>query len=418
MLGIKKIPKYFLFFIFLFKINSCLELAFELERISKSITYQINDNYIDNDYYYIFKQKNEDNNEEIKLLYQTGKINNEIFISSISYNNKCNLYMNIFSNDDCFSNEINSFLFCKDNLIRHFYGYLNIYKTINELFTNKIISKKIFGQEYSGNNKENIKLYLGDISSMNQGKYSYKCKTNKDNKCLLTYISIINNSIKKNNQNEDKTINIEINSYSELNIGYSGIKGTYNEGKIIFDYLLTLPSFKNKCHIIISKSITVEDEYIKLLCNSETNIYDLPKIVFTFGDDNQIQLVLTSELLFYKQYDIYGEKFFYMTRIEFSKINKNWVIGRPLLNNVNLIFNLDENNIKFIFEEKSDLNLINLRNKSNSNFKKVVTIIFETFGILILIFALIFLVFYCHRKRKTMQMKDYMSSKVQKLNEL
>ena len=179
-----------------------------------------------------------------------------------------------------------------------------------------------------------------------------------------------------------------------------------------------MPSFKNKCHIIISKSITVEDEYIKLLCNSETNIYDLPKIVFTFGDDNQIQLVLTSELLFYKQYDIYGEKFFYMTRIEFSKINKNWVIGRPLLNNVNLIFNLDENNIKFIFEEKSDLNLINLRNKSNSNFKKVVTIIFETFGILILIFALIFLVFYCHRKRKTMQMKDYMSSKVQKLNEL
>ena len=417
---ILKIPNLFLFILLLFKIISCIEIAFQLEKISKSITYQNNDDYIDNDYYYIYKQKNDDYNDELKILYQTGNINNENQISSIPYDNNINLYINIFANDDCFSNEINTFLFCKENLFRLFYASFNIYKTINELYSNKIISKKIFGQEYSGNNKENLKLYLGDINSMNQGKISYKCKTNKDKKCLLTYISIINNSNNKDNKdkkNEDIINNIEINSYSEINIGYSGIKGSYNEGKKIFDYLLTLPSFKDKCNIITSKSLTIEDEYIKLFCNSDTNIYDLPQIIFSFGENNQIQLLLTSELLFYKQYDVYGEKFFYLTRIEFSRINKNWVIGKPLLNDVNLIYDLDENNIIFIFEEQNTFK-INLKNKSNSNFKKVVIIIFETIGIIILIFVILFICFYCHRKRKTMEMKDYIGSNVQKLNDL
>ncbi len=178
-----------------------------------------------------------------------------------------------------------------------------------------------------------------------------------------------------------------------------------------------MSSFKDKCHIIVSKSISIEDEYIKLLCDSDTNIYDLPQIVFTFGKDNGIQLCLTSESLFYRQYDVYGEKFFYMTRIEFSKINKDWVIGKSLLNNINLIYNLDEHFIKFIFDEKSASNLVNLKIKS-SEFKKVVIIILETIGIIILAFVVLFSVFYCHRKRRTMEMNDKISSQVQKLNDL
>ena len=416
MLEIKNFFKIFLLIILLFKINLCLELTFELERISKSITYQNNDEYIDNDYYYIYKNKNE-YNEEQKILYQTSKLINEEKLSSIQYENDIWLFINIFSYDDCFSNEIISFLFCKENLIRHFYSSFNIYNTINELYSKKIITKKIFGQEYYGKENENLKLYLGDINSMNKGKYEYKCKTNKDNKCLLTHISIINNSNNNENKNEEEINNIEINSYSEINIGYSGIKGPYNEGKKIFDYLLTLSSFKDKCHIIVSKSISIEDEYIKLLCDSDTNIYDLPQIVFTFGKDNDIQLCLTSESLFYRQYDVYGEKFFYMTRIEFSKINKDWVIGKSLLNNINLIYNLDEHYIKFIFDEKSASNLVNLKIKS-SEFKKVVIIILETIGIIILAFVVLFSVFYCHRKRRTIEMNDKISSQVQKLNDL
>ena len=412
-----KIKQYkFIFVIILFHFYSCLELKFELETISKSIAYQNKEDFMDNDYYYIFK--NEEYNKDIKIIYQTGNINNEIQMSIIPYDNNLDLYINIFSKDDCYSDNINSFLFCKENLIENFYASFNIYKTIDDLCNNKKISKKIFGQEYSYNNKEILKLYLGDINQMKQGKYKYKCKTNKNNKCILNYISIISNSNNKDNKDIENDYYIKVNNYAEMNIGYSNIKGSYSEGKKIFDYLLTLSSFKDKCYIISSHSTTIEDEYIKLICNSDTNIYDLPKIIFSFGDKNQIQLVLTPELLFYRQYDIYGEKFFYLTRLEFSKINKNWVIGKSLLNDVNLIYNLEENYIEFIFDENYNFQIKKLPSDSKSSFKKVIIVIFEILGIIIIAFVILFLGFYCHRRRKNLEIRDFISSKVQKLNDL
>ena len=101
----------FIFVIIFFHFYSCLELKFELEKISKSIAYQNKEDFMDNDYYYIFK--NEEYNKDIKIIYQTGNINNEIQMSIIPYDNNLDLYINIFSKDDCYSDNINSFLFCK-----------------------------------------------------------------------------------------------------------------------------------------------------------------------------------------------------------------------------------------------------------------------------------------------------------------
>ena len=120
-------------FLLLFQI-SCFELLLDLEKISKSITYQDNDYYTDNDYYYIYKYKNGEYNDEMNIIYQTGNEFNESQISHISHENNYNLYINTFSSDDCFSSEINTFLYCKENLMRHFYGSFNIYKTIDELY--------------------------------------------------------------------------------------------------------------------------------------------------------------------------------------------------------------------------------------------------------------------------------------------
>jgi hypothetical protein len=409
-----KIKQYkFIFVIILFHFYSCLELKFELEKISKSIAYQNKEDFMDNDYYYIFK--NEEYNKDIKIIYQTGNINNEIQMSIIPYDNNLDLYINIFSKDDCYSDNINSFLFCKENLMRHYYATFNLYKTLDDLYINKKIKNKIFGQEYSGNNKDLLKLYIGDTRPMDQGKYSYKCKMNNNNECILNYISIIYNPINRKIENNETINNLEINSFAEINFGYSNIKGTYDVGKKIFDFLLSLPSFKNKCYIISSRSITIEDEYIKLICNSDTNIYDLPKIIFSFGEENKIQILLTSDLLFYKQYDIYGDKFYYMTRLEFSKLNKNWIIGRPLLNDVNLIYDLEKKYITFIFDENNDLNIINLPNKS---FKIIVIKIFEVIGVVLLIFIVLFICFYCYRKRKIKVIKEYMNSNVQRLHDI
>jgi hypothetical protein len=299
--------------------------------------------------------------------------------------------------------------------MRHYYATFNIYKTLDDLYINKKIKNKIFGQEYSGNNKDLLKLYIGDTRPMDQGKYSYKCKMNNNNECILNYISIIYNPINRKIENNETINNLEINSFAEINFGYSNIKGTYDVGKKIFDFLLSLPSFKNKCYIISSRSITIEDEYIKLICNSDTNIYDLPKIIFSFGEENKIQILLTSDLLFYKQYDIYGDKFYYMTRLEFSKLNKNWIIGRPLLNDVNLIYDLEKKYITFIFDENNDLNIINLPNKS---FKIIVIKIFEVIGVVLLIFIVLFICFYCYRKRKIKVIKEYMNSNVQRLHDI
>ena len=401
---------FFLFFIF--QKLSCFEIEFSLENIPKSILYQTHDDSIYNNYY-VYSSKKDNSNEDVKIIYQTGKISNEGQTFSILYNREYNLFNNEFSNDDCSSNSISSFLFCKENLKHYFSGYLNIYKTLDNLYTNNKISKKIFGQEYS-NDKEKLKIYFGDISSMSPKKYSYKCEINDFNNILLNYITLIT----EDNKNNRNITNIPINSNVEINSAYNNIKGSYDIGSKIFSYILTLPSFKDKCHISKIKSISYEDEYIKLICDSDTNIYYLPKIVFSFGKNNQLQLVLNPDMFFNKQYDAFGEKFFYISSFEFSTINKNWIIGRPLLNEANLIFSLDEKDkyIEFLYD--TDKFFYKVEISSSSTLKKFVIILFSIIGIGIVAFAFWFVFIYLKRKKQNIKMKDFMDENVQSLNDI
>ena len=401
---------FFLFFIF--QKLSCFEIEFSLENIPKSILYQTHDDSIYNNYY-VYSSKKDNSNEDVKIIYQTGKISNEGQTFSILYNREYNLFNNEFSNDDCSSNFISSFLFCKENLKHYFSGYLNIYKTLDNLYTNNKISKKIFGQEYS-NDKEKLKIYFGDISSMSPKKYSYKCEINDFNNILLNYITLIT----EDNKDNRNISNIAINTNVEINSAYNNIKGSYDIGSKIFSYILTLPSFKDKCHISKIKSISYEDEYIKLICDSDTNIYYLPKIVFSFGKNNQLQLVLNPDMFFNKQYDAFGEKFFYISSIEFSKINKNWIIGRPLLNEANLIFSLDEKDkyIEFLYDTDKFFYKVDI--SSSSALKKFVIILFSIIGIGIVAFAFWFVFIYLKRKKQNIKMKDFMDENVQSLNDI
>ena len=401
---------FFLFFIF--QKLSCFEIEFSLENIPKSILYQTHDDSIYNNYY-VYSSKKDNSNEDVKIIYQTGKISNEGQTFSILYNREYNLFNNEFSNDDCSSNSISSFLFCKENLKHYFSGYLNIYKTLDNLYTNNKISKKIFGQEYS-NDKEKLKIYFGDISSMSPKKYSYKCEINDFNNILLNYITLIT----EDNKDNRNISNIAINTNVEINSAYNNIKGSYDIGSKIFSYILTLPSFKDKCHISKIKSISYEDEYIKLICDSDTNIYYLPKIVFSFGKNNQLQLVLNPDMFFNKQYDAFGEKFFYISSIEFSTINKNWIIGRPLLNEANLIFSLDEKDkyIEFLYDTDKFFYKVDI--SSSSALKKFIIILLSIIGIGIVAFAFWFVFIYLKRKKQNIKMKDFMDENVQSLNDI
>ena len=401
---------FFLFFIF--QKLSCFEIEFSLENIPKSILYQTHDDSIYNNYY-VYSSKKDNSNEDVKIIYQTGKISNEGQTFSILYNREYNLFNNEFSNDDCNSNSISSFLFCKENLKHYFSGYLNIYKTLDNLYSNNKITKKIFGQEYS-NDKEKLRIYFGDISSMLPKKYSYKCEINDFNNILLNYITLI----KEDNKENRNITNIPINTNVEINSAYNNIKGSYDIGSKIFSYILTLPSFKDKCHISKIKSISYEDEYIKLICDSDTNIYYLPKIVFSFGKNNQLQLVLNPDMFFNKQYDAFGEKFFYISSIEFSTINKNWIIGRPLLNEANLIFSLDEKDkyIEFLYDTDKFFYKVDI--SSSSTLKKFVIILFSIIGIGIVAFAFWFVFIYLKRKKQNIKMKDFMDENVQSLNDI
>ena len=403
---------YIFFLFFIFQKLSCFEIEFSLENIPKSILYQTHDDSIYNNYY-VYSSKKDNSNEDVKIIYQTGKISNEGQTFSILYNREYNLFNNEFSNDDCSSNSISSFLFCKENLKHYFSGYLNIYKTLDNLYTNNKISKKIFGQEYS-NDKEKLKIYFGDISSMSPKKYSYKCEINDFNNILLNYITLIT----EDNKDNRNISNIAINTNVEINSAYNNIKGSYDIGSKIFSYILTLPSFKDKCHISKIKSISYEDEYIKLICDSDTNIYYLPKIVFSFGKNNQLQLVLNPDMFFNKQYDAFGEKFFYISSIEFSKINKNWIIGRPLLNEANLIFSLDEKDkyIEFLYDTDKFFYKVDI--SSISALKKFVIILFSIIGIGIVAFAFWFVFIYLKRKKQNIKMKDFMDENVQSLNDI
>ena len=257
-------------------------------------------------------------------------------------------------------------------------------------------------------------IYFGDISSMSPKKYSYKCEINDFNNILLNYITLIT----EDNKDNRNISNIAINTNVEINSAYNNIKGSYDIGSKIFSYILTLPSFKDKCHISKIKSISYEDEYIKLICDSDTNIYYLPKIVFSFGKNNQLQLVLNPDMFFNKQYDAFGEKFFYISSIEFSKINKNWIIGRPLLNEANLIFSLDEKDkyIEFLYDTDKFFYKVDI--SSSSALKKFVIILFSIIGIGIVAFAFWFVFIYLKRKKQNIKMKDFMDENVQSLNDI
>ena len=403
---------YIFFLFFIFQKLSCFEIEFSLENIPKSILYQTHDDSIYNNYY-VYSSKKDNSNEDVKIIYQTGKISNEGQTFSILYNREYNLFNNEFSNDDCNSNSISSFLFCKENLKHYFSGYLNIYKTLDNLYSNNKITKKIFGQEYS-NDKEKLRIYFGDISSMSPKKYSYKCEINDFNNILLNYITLIT----EDNKDNRNISNIAINTNVEINSAYNNIKGSYDIGSKIFSYILTLPSFKDKCHISKIKSISYEDEYIKLICDSDTNIYYLPKIVFSFGKNNQLQLVLNPDMFFNKQYDAFGEKFFYISSFEFSTINKNWIIGRPLLNEANLIFSLDEKDkyIEFLYDTDKFFYKVDI--SSSSALKKFVIILFSIIGIGIVAFAFWFVFIYLKRKKQNIKMKDFMDENVQSLNDI
>ena len=400
---------YIIFLIFFFQKLICFEIEFNLENIPKSIIYQTHDDSIYNDYY-IYSSKNEYSNEEIKIIYQTGNIENENL--PLLYNNDYYLSINKFTNADCNSNYISSFLFCKENLMQYFYGYINIYKTLDYLYTNQKISKKIFGQECS-KEKDKLKIYLGDISSLSLGKYSFKCEINNLNNILLNYISLIPND----NNDKNNITNFQINTNVEINSAYNNIKGSYDIGEKIFNYILSFPSFKDKCHISKIRSISYEDEFIKLICDSDTNIYSLPKIVFSFGKNNQLQLILSNEIFFYKQYDAFGEKFFFISSIEFSKINKDWVIGRPLLNDANLIFNLDDKDKYIEFRYDSDKFFYKVNLDKNSGAKKVIIILLTIFGIGIVVFVLWFVLFYL-KKKKIVKFNNFMEDNVQSLNDI
>ena len=397
-----------IFFILLIQKLLCFELEFNLENIPKSIIYQSHDNTIYNDYF-IYSAKSEDY-KEIKIIYQTGNIAYNAQTFPLKYNNEYNLYINKFSIDDCKSDFISSFLFCKENLIHYFYGYLNVFKTLDDLSTNKKIQKKIFGQEYS-EDKTKLKIYFGDITPMSNSKYEYKCEINNSNNIILNYISVISN-------NDNNMTNIQINSDAEINMAYNGIKGPYEVGEKIFNLILSFPSFKGKCHKAESKSISYRDEYIKLICASDTNINSLPKIVFSFGKSNQLQLVLSSEMSFYKQYDAFGDKFFFVSTIEFSKINQKWVIGRPLLNEINIVFDLEEKEkyIEFMYNEDKFFYKVNTG--SNSGIKKGVIVLLTVLGIGIVLFAIWFMLYYLKKRRRNIIMKDYLENTVQSLNDI
>ena len=90
---------------------------------------------------------------------------------------------------------------------------------------------------------------------MSKGKYSYKCEINNFNNILLNYITIIQDD----NKNKENMTNILINSDTEINSAYNGIKGPYNIGEKIFNLILSFPAFKDKCHIKNIKSISYED---------------------------------------------------------------------------------------------------------------------------------------------------------------
>ena len=203
---------------------------------------------------------------------------------------------------------------------------------VHNLYNNGIISKKIFGHEYTDRN--NGYLYLGEIPPTLGSNY-FKCPVSP----FIPYINkwhCESRAIAFSNGRQNFT---QFHSPYAFDTGYIDIRGPFYEGNSLLSEINDISN--GKCHFI-SEDIDNEQRYIKLICEYELDIKNIPDIIFYLRG---FELKLKNIDMF-RVVLIDGKKK-YMSKIVGDSRYSYWILGEPILKNYNMVFNYEDNTVGF-----------------------------------------------------------------------
>jgi hypothetical protein len=202
---------------------------------------------------------------------------------------------------------------------------------IHNLFNNGLIKKKLFGHEYK--DRTHGYLYLGEIPS-SMGYNYYKCT-------VAPFIAYIN---KWHCESRSFALSNGLNftqfhSPLAFDTAYVDIRGPFYEANAILSGINDVSG--EKCHYI-SEEIENEHKYIRLVCDYDLEIKNVPDVIFYLKG---FELRLKNIDLF-RVVLIDGKKK-YMSKIVGDSRYNYWNLGEPILKNYNMVFNYEDNTVGF-----------------------------------------------------------------------
>ena len=271
----------------------------------------------------------------------------------------------------------------------HYYPKLDNENSFDERFSfvhylkrNKIISKLIFGYEYTDRIHGNI--YFGEEPKSMRNGY-FKCK-------VQNFISFSNKwhcNLLSAYINNGKNYTI-LSSTVAFSTGQYNIYGPYNQVSKFIDIIKKIGG--EKCRI--NQIEFNEKKWLRIYCDLDINISDFPDISF---DIVGFKMTLLKRDLFRKE-KINGSKIGYISTLHGSNEYNYWDFGEPILKNYDMVFNYEDNTVGF---------------KANNNYYGG-----DWLGVIILFIVLIcciFIAIYIIKNRKTIFNKKFKEEDMKKL---
>ena len=206
---------------------------------------------------------------------------------------------------------------------------------IHNLYNNGIIKQKVFGHEYK--DRTSGYLYLGEIPPTIGSNY-YKCPVSP----FIAYINkwhCESRAIALSNGHNFT----QFHSPFAFDTGYVDIRGPFYEGNSILSEINDASN--EKCQFI-SEDLENEQRYIKLICDYDLDIKNIPDVIFYLKG---FELKLRNIDMF-RVVLIDGKKK-YMSKIVGDSRYSFWNLGEPILKNYNMVFNYEDNTVGFSVNE-------------------------------------------------------------------
>ena len=202
---------------------------------------------------------------------------------------------------------------------------------VHNLYSNGVITKKIFGHEYK--TRKTGYLYLGEVPP-SLGYDYFKCN-------VAPFIPYLNKW-----HCESRAIAVANSNYTQytspyvFDTAYVDLRGPFYEGNAILSDIKDI--LGEKC-AFITEEIDEENQYVKLICDYDVDISKSPDVYFYIKGGYQLR---AKNIDIFRVVLIDGKKK-YLSKIVGDTRYNYWNLGEPVMKNYDMVFNYEDNTVGF-----------------------------------------------------------------------